>query len=499
MDRLTRRSFIRWVITSGAAMACPIPLPAAEAEKAAPETRMRREDFEVCHKVRDRVPLPLAAPSRSVDVVVVGAGPSGLGAADGLAGSDFMVLEKEPQVGGNAYSENWNGLEYCTGSAWISMFSPEVKALMTRWKIDPPRIQGFDAVYAEGRWVRDFWDGRSDSARIDELPYDDGVKKGIREFLKELEAMDLDKDMAALDARPFSELLAGKPEPLRRYWDNFGLSNWGAEAKHSSAYIGAQAARDWPKEPRYTYEGGLGGISKRVFEGFPEDTKKRFVLGAAVYRVKRAGKRVLVGFMKDGRPECVSAKSVVFSGPKMMASRVIDGLPKKQVAAMQAIRYAPYPVYNLCFTRRVADVGYDSWVIGAKNFTDIVQADWVTRGRTAAPGDPQVLTLYAPMRENERADLLDDEESLLRAERAAAELGEVFPGALDHLAEVRVFRRGHAMPMSAPNWTTKVQPAARKDFGPVYFAHSDAAGEVSDVAYGALAGVEAAAKALKHI
>ena len=499
MDNLTRKSFIRWVITSGAAMACPIPLPGAEPEKTSPEQRMTREEYEVCHKVRDHGPLPLPASSRSVDVVVVGVGASGLGAVDALAGSDFLVLEKEPRVGGNAFAETWNGLEYCTGSAWISMFSPEVKSLMARWKIEPPRIVGNDALHINGSWVRDFWDGRSESPRIAELPVSEEVKKGFRDFLKELEGLDLDKNKEALDARPFSELLAGKPEALRTYWDQFGLSNWGAEAKHSSAFLGAQAARDWPKEPRYTYEGGLGGISRRVYDAFPEDTKKRFLLGAAVFRVKREGKRVLVGFMKDGRPECVSAKAVVFAGPKMIAARVVDDLPKEQREAMSAMRYAPYPVYNLCFTRRVCDIGYDSWVVGAKNFTDIVQADWVTRGPGAPAAQPQVLTLYAPMRENERADLLDDIESLSRAERAVAELGEVFPGALDHLAEVRVFRRGHAMPMATPGWHTKLQPLARQDLAPVYFAHSDSTGEVSDVAYGALAGVEAAGKALKHL
>ena len=154
---------------------------------------------------------------------------------------------------------------------------------------------------------------------------------------------------------------------------------------------------------------------------------------------------------------------------------------------------------SACFTKRVWNLGYDNWPVGAKYFTDFVQADWVTHGETGDLNKPQILSLYAPLDEKERADLLDDEESLIRAQKAVEELAQAVPGCVDHLAEVRMFRRGHPMPMSIPGWFTKLQPAARKDFAPIYFGHSDIAGEVSDVAFGALVGIEAAKKALKHV
>ena len=502
MKSLTRRSFIRWAITSGAALACPFPLPAAEPATATSAKRPRRltsEAAEICHKIRDSTAFPLPAPSRAVDVVIVGAGLAGMAVAHALAGADFLMLEKEPRIGGNACAETWNGLSYCTGSAWMSFFDQRITDLFKKWKLEPLPIKGRDAGCFEGKWIRDFWDGRVDSPRIEELPYNDGVKKGFREFLSEIGKIDLVKQKAKLDAVPFSNFLRGKPQPLIGYWDQFGLSNWGADTANSSAFLGVEAASDWPRDTRFTFEGGLGVVPQRIFDGFPEEMQRRFLLEAPVYQVRRQGKRALVYFFKDGQPTCLEAKAVIFCAPKLIASRVVSGLPVKQRQAMAAMRYAPYPVYNLCFTKRVADLGYDSYIVGAKHMSDVVQADWVTRGRAVAADQPQVLTVYAPMRESERAELLDDDRTLARAERAVAEVLAALPGASEHLAEVRIFRRAHAMPMSTPGCYTKLQPLLRADLPPIYFAHSDQIGEVSDLSFAMLAGIEAVKKAVKHL
>src|SRR4051812_17804216 len=110
---LSRRSFIRWVLASGAAMGCPIPA-GAESKDAAdgsaiPAAHLRSEDYSVCHKVRDGESFAMPRPDQRCDVVIIGGGPSGLAAADELKTSDFLLLEKEDHVGGNSFSESWEG------------------------------------------------------------------------------------------------------------------------------------------------------------------------------------------------------------------------------------------------------------------------------------------------------------------------------------------------------------------------------------------------------
>jgi hypothetical protein len=234
---VSRRSFIRWVLPSGAAMGCPIPSGAADGAPAAggkpgadriPAANLHSEDYTICHKVRDGDSLPVPAPDSTCGVVIIGGGPSGLAAADELKGSDFLLLEKEDHVGGNSYSENWEGLNYSTAAAWDSMPVPEFTALAKRWNFDWKKIEGEDSVCFDGKWIRNFWNGRADNPSFDHLPFDKSVKDGFRQFLADIESMDFDKNVDALDSQRFSDFLKGRPPQLKQFWDQFGPSNWGA-------------------------------------------------------------------------------------------------------------------------------------------------------------------------------------------------------------------------------------------------------------------------------
>lgn len=500
MSRISRRSFIRWVLGSAAASVCPVPPGAsAAAGKALPAGKLHSETNEICHQVRDGETGRWPEPSRTVDVVVVGGGPSGLAAADALQDRDFLLLEKEGHVGGNAHAESWEGRLYSTGAAWASIFSPEVEALFKRWKFDLKPIRGLDPACFEGTWIPDFWDGRADSPAIGKLPYPEDVKRSFRDFCRELQALDLEARKEELDGRPFSDFFAGRAPELKAYWDGFGPSNWGCRTEETSAYLGLQAAKEWPSDQRYTWEGGMGIASRRIYESLSEKAQSRVLLNATATRVSRRGDRVWVSFFREGKHEAVAARAAVVAAPKYIAKYLVEGLPDDQKAAMGSMQYAPFLVYNLCFDRVVYNQGYDNWVVGAKHFTDFVQADWVTHADGGDLDRRQVLTLYAPRPERERRDLLDDGATLAKARAAVEELLALFPSWTESLSEVRIYRRGHPMPKSMPGYHTRLQPAASRDLPPVYFAHSDSMGEISDVAYAGLAGVAAARKALKHL
>ena len=498
---ISRRSFIKWVI-AGAATASPFGCaPAGKGGPAGPPAaKLGSEANKVCHDVRDGLMKAFPPPSKSVDVVVVGGGASGLAAAERCFGSDYLLLEKEPNVGGNAWSETWEGLDYCTGSAWMAFDNPEVVKLFDRWGLTLPEIKGNDSAHWDGKWIKDFWHSDPDYPSYSQLPYPKSVQDDFRRFVRETKKLDRVKDAEKLDAMTFADLFSGYDGRIKQYWDYFGPSNWGSRTQDTSALVGLTAVHEWSPSKRNTYEGGLGMVTRKVFAGFPDDQKKRFITGAAVFAVRKAGDRVNVSFIKDGKPETVSAKSVVMCVPKYIARHLLVDLPPEQADAMKHMRYAPYLVYNFCFDKVVWNLNYDNWAIGAKHFTDFIPADWVTHADGGDLSRKQIITVYAPKTEAQRPDLLDDEEVLAEAHATGNELcGKFFPSWVDHLSEVRVYRRGHAMPMSAPGSWSKLQKVTPLDFTPVYFSHTDNSGSVSDLYEAALGAIKAAAKALQHV
>ena len=106
-----RRDFIKFVIAGSVAAGCPVDPALLAAAPTAHGTRklVEGEHNEICHKVRDGFQFQIPPVSARKDVVIVGGGVSGLAAAYYMKDHDWMLLEKEPHWGGNAYGMDSHG------------------------------------------------------------------------------------------------------------------------------------------------------------------------------------------------------------------------------------------------------------------------------------------------------------------------------------------------------------------------------------------------------
>jgi monoamine oxidase len=488
-----RRDFIKFVVVGSVAAGCPVDLSLLAAQTAPSTTpAVDGEDNLICHQVRDGKMFSRPPVSARHDVVIVGGGVSGLTAAHLLRHHDFLLLEKEPHWGGNAYLMEYQGNAYASGAAFTS--KNEIAYQFSQsLGLQPLPIDNWDGSIIKGEFIADTW-----GEGIDKLPYSASVREGFKKFRKEMLAIDMKKRSKELYAVPFADFLKPYPEEVKLWWDTYGPSNWGAASEDTAAAIGIyevhEIAGEQRRDDRCTWAGGLGAITKQLAAQLQPEFPDRMQAGATTIAVVPSKSNVEVTYMQGSQLKTVSAKAVIMATPKFITRRIVEGLPEKQSEAMHQMRYIPYPVVNLIFDKSVFNRGYDTWCPG-NTFTDFIVADWVVRNEPGYQQKYNIITCYTPMPEQDRGYLLTEISARKVASNVLRDFQKLFPGSAVDPIEVHIYRRGHPLFMSTPRLYTEVQPLVRHPMDRVFFANTDSEGPVSTTG----GGITAAQRAVKEV
>jgi protoporphyrinogen/coproporphyrinogen III oxidase len=488
-----RRDFIKFVVAGAVTAGCPIDLSlVAQSEATNHASDVDGEDNRICHQVRDGRVFARPPASARHDVVIVGGGVSGLTAAYRLQNRDFLLLEKEPHWGGNAYAMEYEGSVYATGSAFLTkdeyafQFAKEIG-------LEPLPVNSPDPTILRGELILDTWgDG------LDKLPYPTSVRESFKKFRKEMLAIEVEKRRQELFNKPFSDFIKGYPAEVKQWWDNFGPSNWGAASEETAAALGILSLQEMAAESRaddrYTWPGGLGVITKKLAEILNSKHTERMLTNATTVTVVPGKEEVQVTYATRAELKTVAAKAVIMATPKFITRRIVEGLPEKQDDAMHKMRYVPYPVVNLIFDKPLFNHGYDTWCPG-NTFTDFIVADWVIQKQPHYKQKFNILSCYTPMTEENRGYLLNEIGARKVAANVLSDFQKLMPGLNADPIEVHIYRRGHPMYMSTPELYTEVQPLARHPMDRVFFANTDSEGPVSTTNGGILAAQRAVKEA----
>jgi monoamine oxidase len=476
----SRRDFIKFVVAGSVAASCPLELEVLA--QAGPKDVVDGEHNEICHQVRDGHVFSRPPVSARHDVVIVGGGVSGLTAASLMPSKDWLLLEKEPHWGGNAYLEDYYGATYATGAAFAE--SEAAWEMGKALGLPTLPINDWDGTLIKGEFVPDTWgDG------LDHLPYPATVRESFKKFRAEMLKINLKQRAEELDNVSFGAMLKGYAPEVKLWWDTYGPSNWGTLADETAAGVALEelqwmAAPD-RKDDRSTWPGGLGAISKALAAKLAPQYSGRMITGATIVSVVPQKQEVHVTYIRDRELKTVAAKAVIMATPKFITSRVVEGLPDKQRAAMRQVRYAPYPVVNIIYDRPVFNKGYDNWCPG-NTFTDFIVADWVIRNQARYQQKYNILTFYTPLRESQRSMLLTETGARHLAENVLRDFQKL-TAASARPVEVEIYRRGHPMYMAVPGNYTRVLPLTRVPMDRVFFACTDSEGPVSTTSTAILA------------
>ena len=468
-----RRNFIKFVVAGAVSAGCPVDLSLlAQSGESHPAT-LDSEENRICHQVRDGKVFTRPPASAKHDIVIVGGGVSGLTAAYRLQHRDVLLLEKEPHWGGNAYAMEYDGSTYATGAAFIWSDS-EAFSLAKEIGLDPLPIDCPDGSIINGQFVPDTWgDG------LNKLPYPPITRESFKKFKKEMMAIDVEKRGPELYNIPFSDFMKLYAGEIKQWWDSYGPSNWGATSDETAAGLAISEFQEVVVQShvdnRYTWPGGNGALTKKLAEILQPKFGDRMQPGATIVAVVPGKDEVQVTYMAGTELKTVSAKAVIMATPKFITRRIVEGMPDKQSAAMQGVRYIPYCVVNLIFNKPVFNKGYDTWCPG-NTFTDVVVADWVIRKKSGYKQKYNILSCYTPLKQEERPNLLNDAGAKRIAANVLRDFQKLLPATNVDPVEVHIYRRGHPLYMSAPGLYTRVQPLLRQPMERVFFANTDSQG-----------------------
>ena len=472
----TRRDFIKFVVAGSIASGCPID-NALLAEPAPNDASslVEGEHFAVCHQVRDGHSFAKPDASRTAEVAIIGGGMAGLSAAYFLREKDWLLLEKEDHFGGNAYEEEYQGQFFSTAAAYDfrGSFSDQ---LAKEIGVDMPLVDMPDPTIDNRTYVPDTW--RSGLAH---LPYKNDVVASFKKFRDDMMKIDVRAQMRQLDSKPFSDITSAYAPEVAKWWDAYGPSNWGAVTEDTTAFIGvfdAQYLIKGEDNTRCILPGGLGCISYKLVEVLAPKYADRMLAGATVVSVAQDSDAVRVTYTQGDKLTTVSAKLVLMCTPKFITSRLVAGLPTEQKQAMRRMRYAPFPMINMIFDKPVYRRGYDNWCPG-NSFTDFIVADWTIRNDPGYQPKYNILTFYTPLRESERAMLLQEEDCKALAAKVLKDFQKALPEFNVDPIEIRLYRRGHPMMMAVPGQYTKNRVIASKPMERIFFANSDSGGPES--------------------
>jgi protoporphyrinogen oxidase len=416
-------------------------------------------------------------------LVVLGGGIAGMTSAYLHRHHQPILLEQAARFGGNAKGEQWNGVTYAMGSAYID--KPKAGTPMGKF-FDELQLSDLvvertspDPVEWKGKLHAQFWDGITE-------PHHSKRYKRLHQFFAELRNLQekgypeipclTRSDRDSVDYwdqwtmhQVLSKRLGKLPSHLETLIEHYCWSTYGASSKELSA----ASALNFLANDSATIcvaPGGNAGIAERVLmrslDTIPKDCFRSGCLVVDV-AVDESGVEVLYEDA-SGKLRRIRSQAAIFAAPKFVAARVIQDLEDSRLDAIRKIPYRAYLVANVLIQQPAKERFYDLYLTGdgRTNFARLDQeaheqgaTDVILANFASPSSENTVLTLYRAVPvDTGRAQLFGENSyALVRKEFENQVQNSILPMlgySKNKVIDLRITRWGHAIPFARPGTFT---------------------------------------------
>jgi spermidine dehydrogenase len=436
--------------------------------------------------------FPITDDAETYDVVIVGAGLSGLGAAffllEDRPGTRILLLEANPRAGGNAARDEVPPLSFGASTAGSYCLAPYsdfqksfYRALGIEWerhRIEAPVYSYFFDAHTPGtRPGAQGWNIDTYGKGLEQVPYPADVVADLLRCREEFRRWS-QTDGAPTDppeaSGPRYDHLSGisfetyltetlRCDPLvADFYTRYTVDALGGTAAQVNAHSAISFLSGEYGE-LFTFPGGTSELALRLVRRLAEATEvgrggAALRLGAIALRADTDDREASVTYVADRVLRRARGRAVILACPSMSAKHLVahlsDGARRDAFAAMSTV---PVVVANVGLRRAAPLVelglGYNQYYWGSRFFADFLVADWVSPRRA----DPERATVLTMLGANAAPpeDLPAERRRLLETPFAAYEtsvredlarlLGGTSFDALRDITSISLYRWGHAM------------------------------------------------------
>ena len=444
------------------------------------------DSYEPMHRIRDGHAPHVTAhlkPSKKVPLVIIGGGLSALTLAYAMRDTEFLLLERECHLGGNAKSGEYKGIRYAKGSAYLVDTAEPYGPLYNEIGLDLSPVGKPDDMMLNP--TIHTWQGLEDSPVGNDFH---ALKHHLRHLVKHNQLPPVPIQQAthqhmALDTMSFARYLTrlGMSDEMQGIINAYCFSALGGSIQTISAYAGLNFYSEI-LSPLIAFPGGNAMVAKKLIDRIHQAGAGRMETNVTVFNIEPKDESALVHYWDNNHPDhitTVQANAVAMCTPYKIIPRIISTLPATIAKPLLAMQYGAYIVANCCFEGRPMPQGYDHWTADNPAFTDFILAD-ACLPETSRSEHHSVLTVYAPCQQPavQRHQLLSDQHRQDWAFGIAQQLHKTMDFSPKQLKAVRLTRYGHQLLTSSVGLIHQLR-AMPKHEGPLVLAHSDGQGMAS--------------------